>query len=59
MTDEEKIALKPACLQAAATMMAAREMRGSTKEGDPDECARLAALLYASVVALDWGVPTT
>jgi hypothetical protein len=59
MTDEEKIALKPACVQAAAVMMAAREGPGSTNAANAEECARLAALLCAEAVALDWRAPTT
>ena len=53
MTDEEKRGMKAACVQAAATLIAARDSR---RPGgiDLDECANLAALLYVRVVAVDW-----
>jgi hypothetical protein len=49
---DEKIVLKAACVQAAATLMAARN---TTFNGavDVDECAMHAALLYARVTGID------
>jgi hypothetical protein len=54
MTDEEKIALKVACVQAAATLKAAQHMK-SGEPTDPDECAKFAATLYAAVIAANLG----
>ena len=56
MTDEEKRGMKAACVQAAATLIAARD---SSRPGgiDLDECAKLAALLYVRVVVVDWKQP--
>ena len=52
MTAEEKPAMKAACVQAAATLIAAR---GSGKgQIDVEECITLAALIYVRVVAIDW-----
>jgi hypothetical protein len=52
MTAEEKRAMKAACVQAAATLIAARD---SGKVGiDVEECITLAALLYVRVVTVDW-----
>jgi hypothetical protein len=53
MTEEEKRGMKAACVQAAATLIAARD---SSKPGgiDLNECANLAALLYVRMVAVDW-----
>lgn len=58
MTDEEKIALKAACVQAAATLKAARHMRAG-EPTDPVDFAKFAADLYASVIAIKWGFPAT
>jgi hypothetical protein len=44
MTDEEKNALKAACLQAAATLRAAANPATSTRALDVAECAKLAPL---------------
>jgi hypothetical protein len=52
VTAEEKRAMKAACVQAAATLIAARD---SGKVGiDVEECITLAALLYVRVVTIDW-----
>jgi len=52
MTNEEKTTLKAACLQAATTLIAARD---ATKGAvDLDECATLAAELYCRVTAMNW-----
>jgi hypothetical protein len=55
MTAEEKRAMKPACVQAAATLIAARD-RGKDQI-DIDECITLAALIYVRVVNTDWHEP--
>jgi hypothetical protein len=55
MTAEEKRAMKPACVQAAATLIAARD-RGKDQI-DVDECITLAALIYVRVVTTDWREP--
>jgi hypothetical protein len=55
MTAEEKLAMKPACVQAAATLIAARD-RGKDQI-DIDECITLAALIYVRVVTTDWREP--
>ena len=55
MTPEEKRNMKAACVQAAATLIAARD---SGKGGiDVEECTKLAALLYVRVVTTDWREP--
>lgn len=52
MTNEEKTSLKAACLQAATTLIAARDsVRGVV---DVDECAKLAAELYCRVTVMHW-----
>lgn len=52
MTSEEKTTLKAACLQAATTLIAARDTtKGSV---DLDECVKLAAELYCRVTAMNW-----
>jgi hypothetical protein len=52
MTNEEKTSLKAACLQAATTLIAARD---STKGAvDVEECVTLAAELYCRVTAMNW-----
>ena len=56
MTVEEKRAMKAACVQAAATLIAARD-RGNSQV-DVEECIRLAALLYVRVVTADWREPS-
>ena len=56
MTVEEKRAMKAACVQAAATLIAARDS-GSNRI-DVEECIRLAALLYVRVVTADWREPS-
>jgi len=55
MTIEEKRSMKAACVQAAATLIAARDSgRGQI---DVDECITLAALIYVRVVSTDWREP--
>jgi len=56
MTVEEKRAMKAACVQAAATLIAARDNRNN--QIDVEECIRLAALLYVRVVTADWREPS-
>jgi hypothetical protein len=52
MTNEEKTTLKAACLQAATTLLAARDAtRGAV---NLDECVKLAAELYCRVTAINW-----
>ena len=52
MTNEEKTSLKAACLQAATTLIAARDsLKGAV---DVDECVQLAAVLYCRVTAAAW-----
>ena len=52
MTNEEKTALKAACLQAATTLIAARDCgKGAV---DVDECIKLAAELYCRLTAMNW-----
>jgi len=52
MTNEEKTSLKAACLQAATTLIAARDsVKGAV---DVDECVKLAAELYCRVTAMNW-----
>ena len=52
MTNEEKTALKAACLQAATTLIAARDsIKGAV---DVDERVKLAAELYCRVAAMNW-----
>jgi len=55
MTVEEKRAMKPACVQAAATLIAARD--GGKGQIDVDECITLAALIYVRIVTTDWREP--
>ena len=55
MTVEEKSAMKAACLQAAATLIAARDSGGG--HIDVEECIKLAALIYVRVVVSDWREP--
>jgi hypothetical protein len=52
MTIEEKHVMKSACMQAAATLIAARDC--GKGQIDVEECIRLAALLYVRVVTADW-----
>src|ERR1700730_14897128 len=52
---EEKSAMKAACVQAAATLIAARD--SGKGQIDVDECITLAALIYVRVVAIDWRGP--
>jgi hypothetical protein len=50
VTNEEKTSLKAACLQAATTLIAARDsLKGAV---DVDECVKLAAELYCRVTAM-------
>ena len=52
MTNEEKTSLKAACLQAATTLIAARDsLKGAV---DVDECVQPAAELYCRVTAAAW-----
>ena len=55
MTTEERSTMKAACVQAAATLIAARD----TGKGriDVEECITLAALIFVRVVASDWREP--
>ena len=59
MTNEEKIAMKVACLQAATALVTTFSPIGRSGEqldGNAVECARLAGLLYTRMSANDWGV---
>jgi hypothetical protein len=52
VTNEEKTSLKAACLQAATTLIAARDsVKGVV---DVDECVRLAAELYCRLTTMRW-----
>ena len=52
MTNEEKTSLKAACLQAATTLIAARDsVKGSV---DVEECVKLAAELYCRLTVMNW-----
>lgn len=65
MSNEESIAMKAACIQAAAALVAAwwplmrnGDITPSRLEldGNAVECARVAGLLYTQVSGIDWGV---
>jgi hypothetical protein len=52
VTNEEKTSLKAACLQAATTLIAARDsVKGAV---DIDECVKLAAELYYRLTVMSW-----
>ena len=52
MTNEEKTSLKAACLQAATTLIAARDsVKGAV---DVDECVKLATELYCRLTVMNW-----
>jgi hypothetical protein len=55
MSAEEKSAMKAACVQAAATLIAARD--SAKGQIDVEECITLAALIYVRVGATDWREP--
>jgi hypothetical protein len=55
MTVEEKSSMKAACVQAAATLIAARN--SGKGQLDVEECITLAALIYVRVVTTDWREP--
>ena len=55
MTVEEKRAMKAACVQAAATLIAARD--SGKGQVNVEECVTLAALIYVRVVTTDWREP--
>ena len=52
MTNEEKTSLKAACLQAATTLIAARDSAKGVV--DVDECVKLAAELYCRFTVMSW-----
>jgi len=52
MTVEEKRGMKAACVQAAATLIAARD--SGKGQIDVEDCIKLAALLYVRVLTADW-----
>ena len=56
MTAEERRTMKAACVQAAATLIAARD-GGGKGQIDVEECVTLAALIYVRVVTTDWREP--
>jgi hypothetical protein len=65
MSNEEKIAMKAACVQAAATLVAVwwRAMRNedvapslTELDGNAVYCARVAGLIYTQVSGNDWGM---
>ena len=47
--------MKAACIQAAATLIAARD--SSKGQINVEECITLAALIYVPVVTTDWRAP--
>jgi hypothetical protein len=52
VSNEEKTSLKAACLQAATTLVAARDsVKGVV---DVDECVKLAAELYCRLTVMKW-----
>jgi hypothetical protein len=52
MTNKEKTSMKAACLQAATTLIAARDsIKGAV---DVDECVKLSAELYCRVTTTNW-----
>ena len=55
MTIEEKRAKKAACVQAAATLIAARD--SGKDQIDVEGCIKLAALLYVRVITTEWREP--
>jgi hypothetical protein len=55
VTSEEKRTMKAACVQAAATLIAARD--NGKGQIDVEECVTLAALIYVKVVTTDWREP--
>ncbi len=55
MTVEEKRAMKAACVQAAATLIAARD--SGKGQLNVEECVTLAALIYVRIVTTDWREP--
>jgi len=56
MTVEERRAMKAACVQAAAALIAARD--SGKDQINVEECGTLVALLYVRVVKeADWGEP--
>jgi hypothetical protein len=55
VTTEEKSVMKAACVQAAATLIAARD--SGKGQIDVDECITLAALIFVRVIANDWREP--
>jgi hypothetical protein len=55
MTIEEKRAMKAACVQAAATLIAARD--SGKDQIDVEESVTLAALIYVRVATTDWREP--
>jgi hypothetical protein len=57
MTAEEKSVMKAACVQAAATLIVARD--SSKGQMDVEECVTLAALIYVRVATTDWREPLT
>jgi len=57
MTNEEKTSLKAACLQAATTLIAARDCGKGVV--DVDECIKLAAELYCRLTAMNWRPEST
>ena len=55
MTNEEKTSLKAACLQAATTLIAARDsVKGIV---DVEECVKLAAELCCRLTVMNWEQP--
>ena len=55
MTAEERRTMKAACVQAAATLIAARD--GGKGQIEVEECVTLAALIYVRVVTTHWREP--
>ena len=53
MTDEERVALKIACLQAAATLIAAVPNRDGA-EHQVKECAARARMMFKEIAGVPW-----
>jgi hypothetical protein len=54
MTEEEKIAMKAACIQAAAILVAARFP--VDLDNNAVHCPRIAGLLYAQISTINWKI---
>jgi formiminotetrahydrofolate cyclodeaminase len=57
MSDEEKIALKAPCLQAAATLKTAAATPGDVAKRDVTACVELARQLFEEITGTPWPKP--